>query len=214
MLYGQFKPGEWEKQEWIKLVKDPQVHECSSTKELEAYRQSPQYLKRARRLLKWAKKQKYIDITYKKDRKKQFRILPRFGGGGGRAPPDISHLSSLMVFNISYRTRKEELSRVFDRFGEVADVYIPSDRNGEPRGFAFVRFYKQRDAEDAKSMDGRMVDGRRIGVQTAKSGKGKKRDRRVGVSGAAAKSPTAKKTKTKPVEQTKEAKVQAKTEKQ
>ena len=99
---------------------------------------------------------------------------PRGGGGGdfgAREPPDISHLFSLMVFNISYQTRKEELSRTFDRFGEIADVFIPRDRQGEPRGFAFVRFYNKRDAEDAKSLDGRMVDGRRIGVQTAKYGR-------------------------------------------
>ena len=92
-------------------------------------------------------------------------------GRRGRTPPDISHLHSIMVFNISYRTRKEELYRTFDRFGDIADVYIPRDRHGESRGFGFVRFYDKRDAEDAKSMDGRMVDGRRIGVQMAKYGR-------------------------------------------
>ena len=89
----------------------------------------------------------------------------------GRTPPDISHLHSIMVFNISYRTRKEELYRTFDRFGDIADVYIPRDRHGESRGFGFVRFYDKRDADDAKTMDGRMVDGRRIGVQMAKYGR-------------------------------------------
>ena len=95
----------------------------------------------------------------------------RRGGDRGRTPPDISHLHSIMVFNISYRTRKEELYRTFDRFGDIADVYIPRDRHGESRGFGFVRFYEKRDADDAKSMDGRMVDGRRIGVQMAKYGR-------------------------------------------
>jgi len=74
----------------------------------------------------------------------------------GRTPPDISHLHSIMVFNISYRTRKEELYRTFDRFGDIADVYIPRDRHGESRGFGFVRFYDKRDADDAKTMDGRI----------------------------------------------------------
>ena len=89
----------------------------------------------------------------------------------GRTPPDISHLHSIMVFNISYRTRKEELYHAFDKFGEIADVYIPRDRYGESRGFGFVRFYDRRDSEDAKSMSGKMLDGRRIGVQMAKYGR-------------------------------------------
>eukprot|EP01084_Bolivina_argentea_P095622 171888_1 len=89
----------------------------------------------------------------------------------GRTPPDISHLHSIMVFNISYRTRKEELYRAFDKYGDIADVYIPRDRYGESRGFGFVRFYERRDAEEAKTMDGRMLDGRRIGVQMAKYGR-------------------------------------------
>lgn len=88
----------------------------------------------------------------------------------GRPPPNINHLHSIMVFNISYRTRKEDLSSEFGEYGEIADVYIPRDRDGESRGFGFVRFYERRDAEDALSSDGKMLDGRRIGVQLAKYG--------------------------------------------
>lgn len=99
----------------------------------------------------------------------------RGGGGGdrgrGKTPPDINHLHSIMVFNISYKTRKEELYRSFDNFGDIADVYIPRDKYGESRGFGFVRFYDRRDAEDAKSMDGHVIGGRRIGVQMAKYGR-------------------------------------------
>ena len=91
--------------------------------------------------------------------------------GRGKTPPDINHLHSIMVFNISYKTRKEELYRSFDSFGDIADVYIPRDKYGESRGFGFVRFYDRRDAEDAKSMDGQVIGGRRIGVQMAKYGR-------------------------------------------
>jgi len=96
-----------------------------------------------------------------------------YGGarGRGKTPPDINHLHSIMVFNISYKTRKEELYRSFDSFGDIADVYIPRDKYGESRGFGFVRFYDRRDAEDAKSMDGQLIGGRRIGVQMAKYGR-------------------------------------------
>jgi len=83
---------------------------------------------------------------------------------------DLDKLFSVMVFNISYRTRKEDLHKSFDKFGKIADVYIPKDIHGESRGFGFVRYYDSADAEDALVMDGSLVDGRRVGVQMAKYG--------------------------------------------
>jgi RNA recognition motif-containing protein len=47
---------------------------------------------------------------------------------------------SLKVDNLTYRTTPEDLRRVFERCGEVGDIYIPRDRfSRESRGFAFVR---------------------------------------------------------------------------
>ncbi|KAK4873871.1 hypothetical protein RN001_013231 [Aquatica leii] len=78
----------------------------------------------------------------------------------GRPPPRIEGMVSLKVDNLTYRTTPEDLRRVFERCGEVGDVYIPRDRfTRESRGFAFVRFYDKRDAEDAlDAMDGRTDD--------------------------------------------------------
>jgi arginine/serine-rich splicing factor 2 len=80
---------------------------------------------------------------------------------------------SLKVDNLTYRTTPEDLRRVFERCGEVGDIYIPRDRfTRESRGFAFVRFYDKRDAEDAlDAMDGRMLDGRELRVQMARYGR-------------------------------------------
>lgn len=95
---------------------------------------------------------------------------------------------------MTYRTTPEDLRRVFERCGEVGDIYIPRDRfTRESRGFAFVRyvclflfifrisisfandfdrFYDKRDAEDAlEAMDGRMLDGRELRVQMARYGR-------------------------------------------
>ncbi|KAH8391848.1 hypothetical protein KR215_005715 [Drosophila sulfurigaster] len=90
-------------------------------------------------------------------------------GGGARPPPRIDG----MVDNLTYRTTPEDLRRVFERCGEVGDIYIPRDRyTRESRGFAFVRFYDKRDAEDAlEAMDGRMLDGRELRVQMARYGR-------------------------------------------
>uniref|UniRef100_A0A1A9UH78 Serine/arginine-rich splicing factor 2 n=1 Tax=Glossina austeni TaxID=7395 RepID=A0A1A9UH78_GLOAU len=92
---------------------------------------------------------------------------------GGRPPPRIDGMISLKVDNLTYRTTPEDLRRVFERCGEVGDIYIPRDRyTRESRGFAFVRFYDKRDAEDAlEAMDGRKLDGRELRVQMARYGR-------------------------------------------
>lgn len=91
----------------------------------------------------------------------------------GRPPPRIDGMVSLKVDNLTYRTTPDDLRRVFERCGEVGDIYIPRDRyTRESRGFAFVRFYDKRDAEDAlEAMDGRMLDGRELRVQMARYGR-------------------------------------------
>ncbi|XP_055595183.1 serine/arginine-rich splicing factor 2-like [Uranotaenia lowii] len=91
----------------------------------------------------------------------------------GRAPPKIEGMVSLKVDNLTYRTTPDDLRRVFERCGEVGDIYIPRDRNTrESRGFAFVRFYDKRDAQEAlDAMDGRMLDGRELRVQMARYGR-------------------------------------------
>ncbi|XP_050394499.1 serine/arginine-rich splicing factor 2 [Patella vulgata] len=91
----------------------------------------------------------------------------------GRGPPKTEGMTSLKVDNLTYRTRPEDLRRSFDKYGDVGDVYIPRDRfTKESRGFAFVRFYDKRDAEDAMdAMDGAMMDGRELRVQMARYGR-------------------------------------------
>merc|ERR1719187_899237 len=82
-------------------------------------------------------------------------------------------MHSLKVDNITYRTSPESLKRAFEKYGDVGDVYIPRDPyTRESRGFAFVRFYDKRDAEDAMdALDGRMYDGRDLRIQMAKYGR-------------------------------------------
>ncbi len=85
----------------------------------------------------------------------------------------MAGMVSLKVDNLTYRTSPEDLRRVFEKYGDVGDLYIPRDRfTRESRGFAFVRFYDRRDAEDAMdAMDGAILDGRELRVQMAKYGR-------------------------------------------
>jgi hypothetical protein len=59
----------------------------------------------------------------------------------GRPPPRIENMISLKVDNLTYRTNSEDLKKIFSKYGQVGDVYIPKDRfTRESRGFAFVRY--------------------------------------------------------------------------
>ena len=61
-------------------------------------------------------------------------------GDYGKPPPDVQGMSTLKVDNLTYRTTCESLRKVFDKYGEIGDIYIPRDyRTKESRGFAFVR---------------------------------------------------------------------------
>lgn len=90
-----------------------------------------------------------------------------------RGPPDIGGMTSLKVDNLSFRTTPDDLRPVFERYGDVGDIYIPRDRfTKESRGFAFVRFYDRRDADEAMDrLDGYRLDGREMRVQMARYGR-------------------------------------------
>jgi len=78
----------------------------------------------------------------------------------------VSKLHSLRIDNLSYDTTKEDLESDFKEFGDIGDVYLPRDKETRrSRGFAFIRFYDQRDADEALAkMDGVRLDGREIRV--------------------------------------------------
>ncbi|GLD95117.1 hypothetical protein PINS_up003742 [Pythium insidiosum] len=73
---------------------------------------------------------------------------------------------SLLVRNVSRRLRPEDIRKEFEKFGEVRDVYIPKDYyTREAKGFAFVEFKNEREADDARhNLDGVRMDGREIRV--------------------------------------------------
>ena len=85
-------------------------------------------------------------------------------GFNASGAPDVK----LFVGNLSFETDTEKLRSIFEKFGEVQDCYMPTDRDsGRPRGFAFVTM-PAKDAEDAMNkMDGDEVDGRNIRVNEA-----------------------------------------------
>jgi len=91
--------------------------------------------------------------------------------GGGRDDGGEREAAKVFIGNLSFDTRENDLRDDFEKFGEIKDVYLPSDRmTGRPRGFGFVTFTDGRDADDAvRDMDGRDIDGRRVTVNIAKA---------------------------------------------
>lgn len=75
----------------------------------------------------------------------------------------------LYVGNLSWNTNDDGLRQAMERFGEVSDARVITDREtGRSRGFGFVTF----EAEDAArtavtEMDGTDLDGRTIRVNEA-----------------------------------------------
>ncbi|OEH73987.1 serine/arginine-rich splicing factor 2 [Cyclospora cayetanensis] len=74
--------------------------------------------------------------------------------------------TSLLVRNLRYETSPEKVRSVFERVGRVKDVYLPIDHTTrEPRGFGFVEYFDEKDAQDAvREFDRFVLDGNELSV--------------------------------------------------
>jgi RNA recognition motif-containing protein len=86
-----------------------------------------------------------------------------------QAPLNLDKLISLKVDNLPRDVVSDDLRVAFEKFGTVADVYIPMDfRSRMPKSFGFVRFTTQDDADAAvREMAGFELRGSRLDVQIA-----------------------------------------------
>jgi RNA recognition motif-containing protein len=75
----------------------------------------------------------------------------------------------LFVGGLSWSTRDDDLAGAFEKFGELVEVKIITDReSGRSRGFGFVTFADADAAQKAmEEMDGVDLDGRAIRVNEA-----------------------------------------------
>lgn len=71
--------------------------------------------------------------------------------------------NTLFVGRLSYDTSEKKLRRELEQFGRIKTIRMVNDREGKPRGYAFVEFEREDDMADAfKKLDGRKIDGRRV----------------------------------------------------
>lgn len=76
----------------------------------------------------------------------------------------------LYVGGLSWSTDEDTLYRGFESFGQLEEVKVITDREtGRSRGFGFVTFARDEDAQNAISgMNGKDFDGRQITVNEAR----------------------------------------------
>lgn len=77
---------------------------------------------------------------------------------------------SIYVGNLSYDVTQADLSQVFEEYGTVSRVSLPTDREtGRPRGFAFVEMAEEAQEDAAiEALDGAEWMGRDMKVNKAK----------------------------------------------
>ncbi|HVS00457.1 MAG TPA: RNA-binding protein [Thermoanaerobaculia bacterium] len=77
--------------------------------------------------------------------------------------------SKVFVGNLDFNTTRSQLEELFSQIGPVQDVFLPSDREtGRPRGFAFVEFESEEDAEKAiEKFNNFELSGRTLRVNPA-----------------------------------------------
>jgi len=79
-----------------------------------------------------------------------------------------SQQTKLYVGNLSWNTEETTIRELFAEYGEVADCYVPTDREtGESRGFAFVTMDGDSASIAIDETDGYELDGRTLRVNEA-----------------------------------------------
>jgi hypothetical protein len=87
-------------------------------------------------------------------------------------------MSKLFIGGLAWHTTDEALRQGFERYGRIDEAIVVKDRDtNRSRGFGFVRFSTESEAEAAKQgMNNQEFDGRIIRVDTASNGTGSRND--------------------------------------
>jgi len=78
-------------------------------------------------------------------------------------------VKKLFVGNLPFATDEDRLREMFEEYGQVVSVTIPTDREtGRTRGFGFVEMETESQAQDAlQGLDGYKEGGRALNVNEA-----------------------------------------------
>ena len=91
----------------------------------------------------------------------------------------MSEETKLFIGGLSWGTTDDSLKAAFEKFGDIVDAKVISDRNtGRSRGFGFVTFQTREEATQAcEEVNGTEIDGRQVRVDIAQKKSQERRDR-------------------------------------
>jgi len=75
--------------------------------------------------------------------------------------------SKIYVGNINFDTSMETLKAAFEVYGEVKDCFIPSDNEGNPRGFGFIQMDEENISKAIEGLNEQELDGRILNVNVS-----------------------------------------------
>lgn len=77
--------------------------------------------------------------------------------------------NKLFVGSLPWSINNDSLKELFAQYGEITEAVVIMDRNsGRSKGFGFVTFAKEEDAQKALEMNGKDVEGRALVVNVAR----------------------------------------------
>lgn len=99
--------------------------------------------------------------------------------GKGRRPTR-RELIEIYAGNLSYDVGRQDLTRMFKSYGEVASARIIKNQfNGKSKGYGFLEMVDRKDAAAAiRALNGKEIKGRKIVVNEAKSNQRSDKQRR------------------------------------
>lgn len=72
--------------------------------------------------------------------------------------------TKIYVGNLNFDTTGEDLKAAFSQYGEVKDCFIPTDYDGNPRGFGFIQMSEEDALKAIEELNGTELDGRTLNV--------------------------------------------------
>lgn len=75
--------------------------------------------------------------------------------------------SKIYVGNLNFDTTMDTLKAAFEEFGEVQDCFIPTDYEGNSRGFGFIQMDQENIEKAIEGLNGQELDGRTLNVNVS-----------------------------------------------
>lgn len=77
--------------------------------------------------------------------------------------------NKLFIGGLPWSITSDSLRELFSQYGEITEAIVITDRDtGRSKGFGFVTFVNEADAQKALEMDGKQIEERTLVVNIAK----------------------------------------------